>query len=101
MGGDFNYAWLTAEIAVMGPEGAVKILNRKELQTSKNPEELKSRLVSEYKEQIANPYIAEEKGYIDEVIDPQNTRRILISSFALLENKYEQKPPRKHGNMPM
>jgi acetyl-CoA carboxylase carboxyltransferase component len=101
MGGDFNYAWLTAEIAVMGPEGAVKILNRKELQTSKNPEELKNRLVSEYKEQRANPYIAEEKGYIDEVIDPQNTRRILISSFALLENKYEQKPPRKHGNMPM
>lgn len=101
MGGDFNFAWPTAEIAVMGPEGAVKILNRKELQKSKTPDELKNKLVSEYKEQVANPYIADEKGYIDEVIDPNDTRKMLISAFSLLENKYEEKPSRKHGNIPM
>ncbi len=101
MGGDFNFAWPTAEIAVMGPEGAVKILNRKELERSNNSELLKKNLAEEYKEKIANPYIADEKGYVDEVIDPIDTRRVLISAFALLENKCEEKPPRKHGNIPL
>ena len=101
MGGDFNFAWPTAEIAVMGPEGAVKILNRKELSESKDPEALKLKLISEYKENIANPYIADEKGYIDEVIDPIHTRKKLISAFETLENKFMEKNAKKHGNMPL
>jgi len=101
MGGDFNFAWPTAEVAVMGPEGAVKILNRKELLNAGNPEELKRKLVADYKENVANPYVADEKGYIDEVIDPAETREVIINAFALLENKVEQNPSRKHGNMPL
>jgi acetyl-CoA carboxylase carboxyltransferase component len=101
MGGDFNFAWPTAEVAVMGPEGAVKILNRRELADADDPEALKKKLVQDYKEQTANPFIAEEKGFIDEVIDPVDTRRVLISAFGLLENKYEEKVPRKHGNIPL
>lgn len=101
MGGDMNFAWPTAEIAVMGPDGAIKILNRKELLESDNPEQLKKELTEDYKNNIANPFIAEEKGYVDEVIEPSQTREVLISAFSLLENKYEAKSPRKHGNIPM
>jgi len=101
MGGDFNFAWPTAEVAVMGPEGAVKILNRKELMEAENPEELKRKLIADYKEKVANPYVADEKGYIDEVIDPCETREVVINAFALLENKVEQNPNRKHGNIPL
>jgi len=101
MGGDFNFAWPTAEVAVMGPEGAIKILHRKELAASKDPESLKQQLIKEYRETTANPYIADEYGYIDEVIDPAITRRKLISAFDLLQNKYMDKMPRKHGNMPL
>ncbi len=101
MGGDFNFAWPTAEIAVMGPEGAIKILNRKELADAEDPEAVKQKLVEDYRDNIANPFIAEEKGYVDEVIDPAKTRETLISAFALLENKYVQKSPAKHGNIPM
>ncbi len=101
MGGDFNFAWPTAEVAVMGPEGAIKILNRKELASDENPEKLKQQLVREYRETTANPYIADEYGYIDEVIDPAITRQKLISAFELLQNKYMEKKPRKHGNMPL
>ncbi len=101
MGGDFNFAWPTAEVAVMGPEGAVKILNRKELLAADDPEELKRKLIADYKENVANPYVADEKGYIDEVIDPSETREVIINAFALLENKVEQNPTRKHGNIPL
>jgi len=101
MGGDFNFAWPTAEVAVMGPEGAVKILNRKELLAAENPEELKRKLIADYKEHVANPYVADEKGYIDEVIDPSETREVVINAFALLENKVEQNPTKKHGNIPL
>ncbi|MFQ3578968.1 MAG: acyl-CoA carboxylase subunit beta [Bacteroidales bacterium] len=101
MGGDFNFAWPTAEIAVMGPEGAVKILNRKELAESEDPDATKKKLVAAYKEKIANPYIADELGYVDEVIPPKKTREILIQAFSLLENKYVEKSPRKHGNIPL
>ena len=101
MGGDMNFAWPSAEIAVMGPEGAIKILNRKELSEAEEPEELKRQLVDDYKNNIANPFIAEEKGYVDEVIEPSKTREVLISAFSLLENKFEPKSPRKHGNVPM
>lgn len=100
MGGDFNYAWPCAEIAVMGPEGAVKILHRKDLAVSTTPEKDKEVLVKQYKDTIANPFIAEEKGYIDQVIDPAQTREVLIASYALLENKHEPRAPRKHGNIP-
>lgn len=101
IGGDFNFAWPTAEVAVMGPESAVKILNRRELQRADNPEQLKQQLIAQYKEEVANPYIADELGYIDEVIDPAVTRDKLITAFDLLRNKYMDKSPRKHGNIPL
>jgi len=101
LGGDFNFAWPTAEVAVMGPEGAIKILHRKELEKAENPEALRQKLISEYRETIANPYIADEYGYIDEVIAPEVTRQKLISAFDLLQNKYIEKLPRKHGNVPL
>jgi acetyl-CoA carboxylase carboxyltransferase component len=101
MGGDFNFAWPTAEVAVMGPEGAVKILHRREMEKAENPELLKQQLIADYRENVANPYIADELGYIDEVIDPADTRRKLITAFDLLKNKYMEKAPRKHGNVPL
>lgn len=101
LGGDFNFAWPTAEIAVMGPEGAVSILYRKELIESEDPARLKKELAKKYREEIANPYVADEKGYIDEVIDPAYTRRKLIYAFEALENKHVTSPSRKHGNIPL
>ena len=101
LGGDFNFAWPTAEIAVMGPEGAVSILYRKELIESDDPAKLKKNLAVKYRDEIANPYVADEKGYIDEVIDPAETRRKLIFTFEALENKHINSPSRKHGNIPL
>ncbi|MBN1951111.1 MAG: acyl-CoA carboxylase subunit beta [Bacteroidales bacterium] len=101
LGGDFNFAWPTAEIAVMGPEGAVSILYRKELIESDDPAKLKKELAVKYRDEIANPYVADEKGYIDEVIDPAETRRKLIFTFEALENKHISSPSRKHGNIPL
>ena len=101
LGGDFSFAWPTAEIAVMGPDGAVAILYRKDLAESKNPAEMKKELVKKYRDKIANPFIADELGYIDEVIDPAVTRKIIISAFAALSNKWVKVPARKHGNMPL
>jgi acetyl-CoA carboxylase carboxyltransferase component len=101
LGGDFNYAWPTAEIAVMGPEGAVAILYRKELDASEDPAALKKELAAKYRKEIANPYVADEKGFIDEVIDPAVTRMKLIRSFEALETKYMNTPARKHGNIPL
>ncbi|MBN1132820.1 MAG: acyl-CoA carboxylase subunit beta [Bacteroidales bacterium] len=101
LGGDFNFAWPTAEIAVMGPEGAVAIIYRKELSESENPVALKKELTARYRSEIANPYVADEKGFIDEVIDPAVTRRKLISAFEALENKFMNNPSRKHGNIPL
>jgi propionyl-CoA carboxylase beta chain len=101
LGGDFSFAWPTAEIAVMGPDGAVAILYRKELAESKNPVELKKELVKKYREKVANPFIADESGYIDEVIDPAVTRKKVISAFEALNNKWVKVPTRKHGNMPL
>jgi acetyl-CoA carboxylase carboxyltransferase component len=101
LGGDFNFAWPTAEIAVMGPEGAVSILYRKELIESKDPAKLKKELTIKYRDEIANPYVAEDKGYIDEVIDPAITRKKLITAFEALENKHISVPSRKHGNIPL
>jgi propionyl-CoA carboxylase beta chain len=85
----------------MGPEGAVSILYRKELLDSDDPAKLKKELAVKYRDEIANPYVADEKGYIDEVIDPALTRRKLISAFSALENKHVSRPSRKHGNIPL
>ena len=101
LGGDFNYAWPSAEIAVMGPDGAVAILYRKELAESKDPVQLKKELVKKYRDKIANPFIADESGYIDEVIDPAMTRQKIISALDALSNKWVKVPARKHGNMPL
>jgi propionyl-CoA carboxylase beta chain len=101
LGGDFSFAWPSAEIAVMGPDGAVAILYRKELAESKNPAELKKALVKKYRDRVANPFIADESGYIDEVIDPADTRKKVISAFEALNNKWVKVPARKHGNMPL
>jgi len=101
LGGDYNFAWPTAEIAVMGPEGAVSILYKKELEKAKDPKQMKKEFAAKYRQEIANPYIADEKGYIDEVIDPADTRKKLITAFESLENKHIEAPSRKHGNMPL
>jgi propionyl-CoA carboxylase beta chain len=101
LGGDFNFAWPTAEIAVMGPEGAVAILFRKELASSDDPVALRKELAAKYRNEIANPYIADERGFIDEVIDPAETRRKLIRAFEALETKFIDNPARKHGNIPL
>jgi acetyl-CoA carboxylase carboxyltransferase component len=101
LGGDFSFAWPSAEIAVMGPDGAVAILYKRELAESKNPVELKKELVKKYRDKVANPFIADESGYIDEVIDPAVTRKKVISAFEALNNKWVKVPARKHGNMPL
>ncbi|TFH22720.1 MAG: methylmalonyl-CoA carboxyltransferase, partial [Bacteroidia bacterium] len=101
LGGDFNFAWPTAEIAVMGPEGAVAILYRKELMESDDPVAMKKQLAAKYRNEIANPYIADERGFIDEVIDPAETRMKLLRAFEALETKFITNPARKHGNIPL
>ena len=98
---DVNYAYPTAEIAVMGPQGAVEILYRKELQESSDPEEFKKKKVQEFRDKFANPYIAAERGYIDEIIEPQDTRPKLIRALEMTANKRDKNPPRKHGNIPL
>ena len=98
---DLNFAYPTAEIAVMGAEGAVGILYRKELADTTNPEENRQRIVNEFKEKFANPYIAAERGFIDEVIEPRFTRQKLIRGLSLLQNKRDSNPPKKHGNIPL
>ncbi len=99
--GDISYAWPTAEIAVMGPEGAVNIIFRKEIAAAADPEAERERLVREYREQFANPYIAAARGYIDDVIEPQETRPRLIEALKMLRNKRDANPPKKHGNIPL
>lgn len=98
---DINYAYPTAEIAVMGPEGAVNIIFREQIKNASDPEAEKARLVSEYREKFANPYKAAELGYIDEVILPEQTRGRLIRALEMLKNKRQENPPKKHGNIPL
>lgn len=98
---DINFAYPTAEIAVMGAEGAVGVLYKKELQDTTNPEENRKRIVDEFTEKFANPYIAAEKGFIDEVIEPALTRPKLIRALSMLQNKRDTNPPKKHGNIPL
>ncbi len=99
--GDFNFAYPTAEIAVMGPEGAVNIVFRNELERAADPIAERNRLVEDYRQTFANPFKAAELGYIDEVLLPRMTRPRLISSLKVLQNKREKNPPRKHGNIPL
>ena len=99
--GDINYAWPTAEIAVMGPDGAVPIVFRRELEASADPEGTRRRLVDEYRAKFANPYIAASRGFIDDVIEPRETRPKLIAALEMLRNKRDTNPPKKHGNIPL
>jgi propionyl-CoA carboxylase beta chain len=98
---DVNYAWPTAEIAVMGSEGAVDIVYRRELERASNRDELRKQKIEEFSERFANPYVAAERGYVDAVIQPRDTRKKLIHSLEMLETKRDKNPPKKHGNMPL
>jgi propionyl-CoA carboxylase beta chain len=98
---DFNFAWPTAEIAVMGPEGAVNIIHRRDIAGSPTPEERRDALIDDYRARFANPYTAAERGYIDDVILPHETRPKLIAALATLETKRVAGPKRKHGNIPL
>jgi propionyl-CoA carboxylase beta chain len=98
---DVNYAYATAEIAVMGPEGAVNIVYKRELEKAEDAEELRREKVEEFRERFANPYVAAERGYVDEVIRPRDTRPKLISALRMLANKSDSNPPKKHGNIPL
>ena len=98
---DVNLAFPTAEIAVMGPQGAVNILYRQEIQKADNAEAKRAELVAEYQEKFANPFVAAEKGYIDEVILPRMLRRKLAAAFAMLGTKRDTMPAKKHGNIPL
>jgi propionyl-CoA carboxylase beta subunit len=99
--GDLNLAWPSAELAVMGPDGAVSIIFRKELAEAEDPEARKAELVEEYREKFANPYIAASRGYIDAVIEPRHTRPRVINALEMLSNKRDANPARKHGNIPL
>ncbi|MEW6286090.1 MAG: acyl-CoA carboxylase subunit beta [Chloroflexota bacterium] len=99
--GDFNVAWPSAEIAVMGPDGAVNIIFRKELEKAADPAQRKAELVAEYREKFANPYVAASRGYIDDVIEPKETRPRLINALEMLSNKRDSNPAKKHGNIPL
>jgi len=99
--GDYNIAWPTAEIAVMGPKGAVEILYKKEIAESDDPQAAMDARVAEYTEKFANPYIAAARGYVDDVIDPRDTRPRLIAALEALQGKRDRNPPKKHGNLPL
>jgi len=99
--GDISYAWPGAEIAVMGPEGAVNIVFRREIASAEDPEAKRERVLQEYREKFANPYVAAGRGYVDEVIEPHETRPRLIAALEMLQNKRVSNPPKKHGNIPL
>jgi propionyl-CoA carboxylase beta chain len=98
---DVNYAWPTAEIAVMGAEGAVNVLYKRELEAAADPAAARASRVTEYRETFANPYVAAQRGFIDEVIQPRQTRAKLIGALAALDTKRDRNPPKKHGNIPL
>jgi propionyl-CoA carboxylase beta chain len=99
--GDANFAWPTAEIAVMGPEGAVNVLYRREMDAAADPAAFREAKIREYRDKFANPYAAAERGYVDEVIEPRDTRARLIAMLEILKTKRDSNPPRKHGNIPL
>ena len=98
---DFNFAWPSAELAVMGPEGAVSILYKREIEKAADPTLARAEKVAEFREKFANPYIAASRGFVDEIIRPRETRRRLIAALRNLENKRDKNPPKKHGNIPL
>jgi acetyl-CoA carboxylase carboxyltransferase component len=99
--GDLNYAWPTAEIAVMGPDGAVNVVMKREIDQSSDPEATRKRLIEEYTTRFANPYVAASHGFVDDVIEPRETRPRIIAALELLKNKRDTNPPKKHGNIPL
>jgi propionyl-CoA carboxylase beta chain len=99
--GDYNIAWPTAQLAVMGADGAVQIIHRNRIKTATNPEQERGRLVEEYGELFANPYKAAALGYIDDVVEPRETRAKLCKALGMLLDKQEDRPARKHGNIPL
>ena len=101
VGSDLSLAWPSAELAVMGPQGAVEIIHRRELQDSADPTVLRSELVDDYVERFANPYAAAERGFVDDIIDPSETRVRLIDGLEMLATKRAEPPRRKHGNIPL
>ena len=101
IGSDLSFAWPSAELAVMGPEGATDIVYRREIQAAADPDARRAELIEDYKERFANPWIAAERGYVDDVIDPADTRRKIIAGFEMLRSKREELPQRKHGNVPL
>ena len=98
---DVNYAWPSAEIAVMGPSGAVNVIHREAIRNADDPDAERARLVQEYRDLTANPYVAASRGFIDDVIDPAETRMRVIRSFDMLRDKRDNLPPKKHGNIPL
>lgn len=101
IGGDVNYAWPTAEIAVMGPKGAVNVLYREELAAADDPDARRQELIDEYREEFANPYTAADRGFVDDVIEPTETRARLIDDLTMLKGKRSEAPEKKHGNIPI
>jgi acetyl-CoA carboxylase carboxyltransferase component len=99
--GDVNYAWPTAEIAVMGPEGAVNVVFRDQIAAADDVEATRRRLTADYRERFANPYAAAARGYVDEVILPRETRPKLIAALEVVRTKRDTNPPKKHGNIPL
>ncbi|MDE2801487.1 MAG: methylmalonyl-CoA carboxyltransferase, partial [Chloroflexota bacterium] len=98
---DVNYAWPSAEIAVMGPLGAVNVIHREAIRNAEDQDAERARLVQEYRDLTANPYVAASRGFIDDVIDPAETRMRVIRSFEMLRDKRDNLPPKKHGNIPL
>lgn len=101
LGADQVFAWPSAEIAVMGPDGAANIIFKKDIENAKNPAAARQEKIQEYKDKFANPYVAASRGYVDDVIEPSTTRQRLISAFEMLESKRENRPAKKHGNLPV
>jgi acetyl-CoA carboxylase carboxyltransferase component len=99
--GDINYAWPNAEIAVMGPDGAVNIVFRKDIESSEDPVSRRAELIQDYREKFSNPYIAAERGYLDDIIEPSETRSRLLDAIKMLKNKRDSNPPKKHSNIPL
>ena len=98
---DINLAWPTAEVAVMGPEGAVNIVYRRELAAAADPDGVRRQKIEEFRERFANPFVAAERGYVDDVIEPRETRPRVIRALRMLENKVDTMPRKKHGNIPL
>jgi len=99
--GDYNVGWPTAQLAVMGADGAVQIIHRRRIESSGNPEQERERLVDDYTETFANPYRAAALGYLDDVIQPKETRKVMAKALGALLEKEEIRPARKHGNIPL